>query len=56
MIVVARRRRREARRRFAQHRDCGADLAFVDKRRPKGTANVVEAREVIGDVEGRPAS
>jgi ribose-phosphate pyrophosphokinase len=31
----------------------GADLAFIYKRRPKGTANVAEAKEVIGDVEGR---
>ena len=38
--------------RFAQHLD--ADLAFIYKRRPKGMANnVVEAREVIGEVEGR---
>ena len=40
--------------RMAQHLgDCGADLAFCYKRRPKGTANVVEATEVIGDVKGR---
>jgi ribose-phosphate pyrophosphokinase len=40
--------------RMAQHLgDCGADLAFCYKRRPKGTANVAEATEVIGDVEGR---
>ena len=40
--------------RMAQHLgDCGADLAFIYKRRPKGTANVAEATEVIGDVEGR---
>ena len=37
--------------RFAQHLD--ADLAIVHKRRPKGTVNVVEARDVVGDVEGR---
>jgi ribose-phosphate pyrophosphokinase len=37
--------------RFSQHLD--ADLAFVYKRRRKDIANVVEAREVIGDVEGR---
>src|SRR5262249_23121638 len=30
-----------------------ADLAIIDKRRPKGTANTVEALEVVGDVEGR---
>ena len=40
--------------RMAQHLgDCGADLAFIYKRRPKGTANVAEAKEVIGDVDGR---
>jgi ribose-phosphate pyrophosphokinase len=40
--------------RMAQHLDdCGADLAFCYKRRPKGTANIAEATEVIGDVEGR---
>ena len=40
--------------RMAQHlNDKGADLAFIYKRRPKGTANVVEAKEVIGDVDGR---
>jgi ribose-phosphate pyrophosphokinase len=40
--------------RMAQHlADCGADLAFIYKRRPKGTANVAEAAEVMGDVEGR---
>jgi ribose-phosphate pyrophosphokinase len=40
--------------RMAQHlHDCEADIAFIYKRRPKGQANVVEAREVIGDVAGR---
>jgi ribose-phosphate pyrophosphokinase len=40
--------------RMAQHlHDCEADIAFIYKRRPKGRANVVEAREVIGEVEGR---
>jgi ribose-phosphate pyrophosphokinase len=40
--------------RMAQHlSDCGADLAFCYKRRPKGSANVSEATEVIGDVKGR---
>jgi ribose-phosphate pyrophosphokinase len=39
---------------MAQHlNDCGADLAFVYKRRPKGTTNVAQAAEVMGDVEGR---
>jgi ribose-phosphate pyrophosphokinase len=37
--------------RFSQH--VGADLAFVNKYRPKGTANTVLARDVIGDVDGR---
>ena len=40
--------------RMAQHlSDKGADLAFIYKRRPKGTVNVAEAKEVIGDVKGR---
>jgi ribose-phosphate pyrophosphokinase len=40
--------------RFAQHLgDRGADLAFINKRRPKGMDNVAVAKEVIGDVEGR---
>ena len=40
--------------RMAQHlHDCDADIAFIYKRRPKGQANVVEAKEVIGDVNGR---
>ena len=40
--------------RMAQHLgDCGADLAFCYKRRPKGTTNVSEATEVIGEVKGR---
>jgi len=37
--------------RYAQHLD--ADVAFINKRRPKGVDNVAVAREVIGDVEGR---
>ncbi len=40
--------------RMAQHlSDKGSDLAFIYKRRPKGTANVAEAKEVMGDVDGR---
>ncbi len=40
--------------RMAQHlNDKGADLAFIYKRRPKGTANVAQAKEVIGEVAGR---
>jgi ribose-phosphate pyrophosphokinase len=37
--------------RFSQH--LSADLAFVHKRHVKGQANAVEARGVIGDVQGR---
>jgi ribose-phosphate pyrophosphokinase len=37
--------------RMQQH--LNADLAFVYKRRPKGTTNVAQARDVIGDVAGR---
>jgi len=37
--------------RMAQH--LNADLAFIYKRRPKGTTNVAVARDVIGEVEGR---
>jgi ribose-phosphate pyrophosphokinase len=36
---------------FAERLD--ADLAFIDKRRPKNTHNVAEASEVVGNVEGR---
>jgi ribose-phosphate pyrophosphokinase len=36
--------------RFSQH--LGADLAFVHKRRPRGTANQVEALDVVGPPEG----
>ena len=41
--------------RMQQHlgADLGADLAFVYKRRPKGSTNVAQALDVIGDVEGR---
>ncbi|MFM8847857.1 MAG: ribose-phosphate diphosphokinase [Actinomycetota bacterium] len=37
--------------RMQQH--LGADLAFVYKRRPKGSTNVAQALDVIGEVEGR---
>jgi ribose-phosphate pyrophosphokinase len=37
--------------RFSQH--LGADLAFVHKRHVSGRANRVEAKGVIGDVDGR---
>jgi ribose-phosphate pyrophosphokinase len=43
-------------RRFANYLgDHGVetDLAFIDKRRPKGTQNLAEAVEVVGDVSGR---
>jgi ribose-phosphate pyrophosphokinase len=38
---------------LGDHDDIDADLAFIDKRRPKGTHNVAEATEVVGVVEGR---
>jgi ribose-phosphate pyrophosphokinase len=38
-------------RRYADR--LGADIAFIDKRRPKGTHNVAVATEVVGDIEGR---
>ncbi len=37
--------------RLAQH--LNADLAFIYKRRPKGTTNVAIARDIIGEVDGR---
>jgi len=37
--------------RFSQHLGC--DLALVHKTRPRGVANQVEARHVVGDVAGR---
>ena len=37
--------------RYSQY--LNADVAFVHKRRPKGTANVVEALDVVGEVAGR---
>ncbi len=37
--------------RYAQHLGC--DLALVHKTRPRYTANQVEARHVVGDVDGR---
>ena len=44
-------------RRFAnclEEHDIDADLAFIDKRRPKGTHNVAVAEEVVGEVAGPP--
>jgi ribose-phosphate pyrophosphokinase len=43
-------------RRFAsclEAAEVEAELAFIDKRRPKGTHNVAEAVEVVGVVDGR---
>jgi ribose-phosphate pyrophosphokinase len=37
--------------RYAQHLGC--DLALVHKTRPRGVANVAEARHIVGDVDGR---
>jgi ribose-phosphate pyrophosphokinase len=37
--------------RYSQHLGC--DLALVHKTRPVGTMNVAEARDIIGEVEGR---
>ncbi|MHB8220107.1 MAG: ribose-phosphate diphosphokinase [Acidimicrobiales bacterium] len=37
--------------RYSQH--LGSDLALVHKTRPRGSANMVEARHVVGDVRGR---
>ena len=42
--------------RFVNHlaeRRVDAEIAFIDKRRPKGTHNVAQAVEVVGDVGGR---
>ena len=51
---VARRRPHQGRRALRPApRRLDADLAFIYKRRPKGMANVAEAKEVIGDVDGR---
>ncbi len=38
-------------RRFADR--LNSDIAFIDKRRPKGTHNVAVATEVVGDIAGR---
>ena len=43
-------------RRFAnclEEHNIEVDLAFIDKRRPKGTHNVAVAEEVVGEVSGR---
>jgi ribose-phosphate pyrophosphokinase len=36
-----------------EEHDIETDLAFIDKRRPKGTHNVAVAEEVVGEVAGR---
>jgi ribose-phosphate pyrophosphokinase len=41
----------KAAKRFAN--EVGADLAFINKFRPRGTANEVVAANVIGDVKGK---
>jgi len=38
-------------RRFADR--LNADIAFIDKRRPKGTHNVAVATDVVGEIDGR---
>jgi ribose-phosphate pyrophosphokinase len=38
-------------RRYADR--LGGDIAFIDKRRPKGTHNVAVATAVVGEIEGR---
>jgi len=38
---------------FLQASEIDAEMAFIDKRRPKGTHNVAEAVEVVGVVEDR---
>ncbi len=40
-------------RRFANCLDVEAELAFVDKSRPKGTHNIAVANDVVGVIEGR---
>ncbi|MGQ0825572.1 MAG: ribose-phosphate diphosphokinase [Actinomycetota bacterium] len=38
-------------RRYAER--LGGDIAFIDKRRPKGTHNIAVASEVVGEIDGR---
>ena len=38
---------------FEEEHGLDVDLAFIDKRRPKGTHNVAVATEVVGHVDGR---
>ena len=54
-ILISKDGRIKVAERMQQHlgADLGADLAFVYKRRPKGSTNVAQALDVIGEVEGR---
>jgi ribose-phosphate pyrophosphokinase len=43
-------------RRFADHLNAHGvetDLAYIDKRRPKGTVNLAVAEEVVGEIQGQ---
>ena len=43
-------------RRFADHlneRGVQTDLAYIDKRRPKGSVNLAVAEEVVGEIDGK---
>jgi ribose-phosphate pyrophosphokinase len=43
-------------RRFADHLNAHGvetDLAYIDKRRPKGTVNLAVAEEVVGEIDGK---
>ena len=51
MVVAPDAGRVKVAERYSQH--LGADLALVHKTRPRGSANTVEARHVVGDVQGR---
>ena len=62
LVHDARRRRRHGRRPRRRRRQARPPLrrpartptiAFIDKRRPKGTHNVAVATEVVGEIEGR---
>ena len=51
MVVAPDAGRVKVAERYSQH--LGSDLALVHKTRPRGSTNQVEARHVVGDVEGR---
>jgi ribose-phosphate pyrophosphokinase len=51
MVVAPDAGRVKVAERYSQH--LGSDLALVHKTRPRHTANHVEARHVVGDVQGR---